>query len=78
MTNCKYNNDFNVVSLEKTQKMPHCPIMVPRVDKELVVYFTFQSKYMQALLVTAVDFNFNIRVKLRYNTTLGEYIRFLN
>ena len=33
---------------------------------------------MQALLVTAVDFNFNIRVKLRYNTTLDEYIRFLN
>ena len=78
MTNCKFNNDFNVVLLEKTQKMPHCSIMFPRVDKELVVYFTFQSKYMQALLVTAVDFNFNIRVKLRYNTTLGEYIRFLN
>ena len=33
---------------------------------------------MQALLVTAVDFNFNIRVKLRKNTTLGEYIKFLN
>ena len=78
MTNCKYNNDFDVVSLEKTQKMPHCSIMVPRVDKELVVYFTFRSKYMQALLVTAVDFNFYIRVKLRYNTTLGEYIKFLN
>ena len=43
--------------------------MVPRVDKELVVYFTFQSKYMQALLVTAVDFNFYIKVKLKYNTT---------
>ena len=32
---------------------------------------------MQALLVTAVDSNFYIRVNFRYNTILGEYIRFL-
>ena len=30
------------------------------------------------LVSTAVDFNFYIRVKLRYNTTLGEYIKFIN